>query len=108
MRKLGPHRADGTVQLRWLLLSRSGRQSLTVPPSALLPAGCGRHATQLHSAARTQVRSCGLLLTGGKTYCIKKRTCTAHMTAESVLLDDDCTPHRFCQQCGKFEVRAAV
>lgn len=51
-----------------------------------------------------QVHACGVLLTGGKTYCIKKRTCTEHIQAESVLLsDDDSQLHRFCQQCGKFE-----
>jgi hypothetical protein len=51
-----------------------------------------------------QVLGCGVLLTGGKTYCIKKRTCTAHVQAESVMLsDDDTTAYRFCQQCGKFE-----
>ena len=51
-----------------------------------------------------QVFGCVVLLTGGKTYCIKKRTCAEHIQAESVLLaDDDTQLHRFCQQCGKFE-----
>lgn len=51
-----------------------------------------------------QVLGCGQLLTGGKTYCIKKRTCTAHIQAEAVLLSDDASSlYRFCQQCGKFE-----
>ena len=51
-----------------------------------------------------QVLGCGVLLTGGKIYCIKKRTCAAHIQAESVMLsEDDSTPYRFCQQCGKFE-----
>lgn len=45
-----------------------------------------------------------MLLTGGKTYCIKKRACTTHIQAESVSLSEDSTTlHRFCQQCGKFE-----
>lgn len=45
-----------------------------------------------------------MLLSGGKTYCIKKRACTEHIQAESVLLSEvDSTPYRFCQQCGKFE-----
>lgn len=51
-----------------------------------------------------QVRGCGVLLTGGKSYCIKKRACMTHMAADAVFLGHDAsTQYRFCQQCGKFE-----
>jgi hypothetical protein len=39
-----------------------------------------------------------------KSYCLKKKACTAHMQAPAVKLSaDDPTQYRFCQQCGKFE-----
>jgi hypothetical protein len=62
--------------------------------------------TTINLPAIPQVLGCGVLLTGGKTYCIKKRTCPAHIQAESVLLSGDgeeAQQCRFCQQCGKFE-----
>lgn len=48
-----------------------------------------------------QVYGCTEVLV--KSYCLKKRACTAHMQAEAVQLTAEDKLYRFCQQCGKFE-----